>query len=414
MKKYLLIALLLGAITALRSQQIYLEGGQVLSNFKFEDSQGNLLNNLNTTQNSFIKLGYRMNILTKNLYLNTLLTYNGYGSEGSDRTVDNYFAWDLSYLGLSVSPDYEFYRKGNFTFLANGGGSVEFLIRGAQTLNNQVYPLIGEENFDSPIGMLRAGLGVRYKISEKVDVFTQYNYGWGGPLKSNTEKLRIRAHNFGIGLLVNLSATETPSKGFENTQVNQLQDDLKETLKRINVLEKEAKRVDELETELKARDTEMKVLRDTLTTVLFDYSDKGLNVDLRENKIYITLDNDMLFRSGSWELESGGISAVNALAKVLAENPDVDILIEGHTDNQPYKGSGNIRNNWELSTKRAAAIVEILAQNEKINPSNLTAAGRGEYDPIASNATKEGRAKNRRIEVIISPQLDEVYKILKN
>ncbi len=414
MKTFLLIAVLFGVTATLKSQQIYIEGGQTLSNFKFEDSQGNTLDNLQATHNTFLKLGYRANILTRNLYIDALATYNGYGSEGSDRAVDNYFAWDLTYLGLNVGPDYEFYKPGNFTFYLKGEASVEFLVRGAQTLNNQVYKLTGEEDFNSPIYMLRGGLGARYKISEKVSVFTQYSYGWGGPFKNGSGNLKIKAHNFGVGLLVDLAATESTSPGFESTQMIQLQDDLKETLKRINVLEKKAEHVDELEQELEAKDAEMKTLKDTLVSVLFDFSDKGLKVDLHDNKIYVTLDNDMLFGPGSWVFEENGTTAVNALAGVLAKNPDVDILIEGHTDNQPYRGSGNIQNNWELSTKRAAAVVEILAKNQNINPSNLTAAGRGEYAPIATNATREGRAKNRRIEVIISPKLDEVFKILTN
>jgi len=122
----------------------------------------------------------------------------------------------------------------------------------------------------------------------------------------------------------------------------------------------------------------------------------------------------LLFQSGSWSVGSEGRKAVRQLANVLAENPDIAILIEGHTDNVPYKGSAQLSGNWDLSTKRATAIVNILRENTSINPENLTAAGRGEYAPVASNDTTEGRAKNRRIEVILTPKLDEISKLLND
>ena len=124
------------------------------------------------------------------------------------------------------------------------------------------------------------------------------------------------------------------------------------------------------------------------------------------------MENKLLFESGSWAVGSQGRRAVQQLGTVLADNPDISILIEGHTDNVPYKGSGPLSGNWDLSTKRATAIVYILRENPSINPENLTAAGRGEYAPIASNDTPEGRAKNRRIEVVLTPKLDEITKLL--
>jgi flagellar motor protein MotB len=414
MKKNLIAVLLFAGAATINCQQILLEGGQTISNFRFESSEGNTLENLNARTFTYLKIGYRSDILTENLFLSAVASYSGYGAKGSTRTVDNYFEWDLSYLGLNVGLDYAFYQAGDFKFYLKGDGSVEFLVRGTQTLNNQVYKLTGEEDFDSPIYMLRAGLGAQYKVSDKLSVFTQYSYGGGSPFKGGEEKLSFRTHNFGLGLLIDIFAQTTASNAIESDQMVILRQDLKETLKRINDLEKEAERVDELEKELAGRDKEMNALKDTLSRVLFDFSDKGLKVDLRDNKIYVTLENDMLFRSGSWELESGGKEAVDALAGVLAENPDVNILIEGHTDNEPFSGSGHIRNNWDLSTKRAAAIVEILMKNEKINPKNLTAAGRGEYAPVAGNDTEKGKAKNRRIEVIISPHLNEIFEILNN
>jgi len=124
------------------------------------------------------------------------------------------------------------------------------------------------------------------------------------------------------------------------------------------------------------------------------------------------MENKLLFRSGSWAVGSEGRQAVEQLGKVLADNPDIAILIEGHTDNVPYKGNSQLSGNWDLSTKRATAIVNILRENLNIYPENLTAAGRGEYAPIASNDTAEGKAKNRRIEVVLTPKLDELSRLL--
>ena len=98
---------------------------------------------------------------------------------------------------------------------------------------------------------------------------------------------------------------------------------------------------------------------------------------------------------------------------VLANNPEIAVLIEGHTDNDPFSGNGHIANNWDLSTKRATAIVKILSENKNIKLENLTAAGRGEYAPVALNNTTDGKAKNRRIEVVLTPKLDEISKLLK-
>ncbi|MFD2434028.1 flagellar motor protein MotB [Mesonia maritima] len=98
----------------------------------------------------------------------------------------------------------------------------------------------------------------------------------------------------------------------------------------------------------------------------------------------------------------------------VSANPDISVLIEGHTDNVPYGGSGALQDNWDLSTKRATSIVHLLQENANIDPTRLTAAGRGEYAPIASNNSPEGKAKNRRIEVVLTPKLDEVSRLLED
>ncbi|MTE26255.1 OmpA/MotB family protein [Winogradskyella ouciana] len=177
-------------------------------------------------------------------------------------------------------------------------------------------------------------------------------------------------------------------------------------------LENRSKRVAELESVIAAKDANMRALKNAISKALTNFEGKGLTVEQRDGKVYISMENKLLFQSGSWSVGTEGRKAVQQLGSVLAENPDIAILIEGHTDNVPYKGNAQLSGNWDLSTKRATAIVNILRENPSINPENLTAAGRGEYAPIASNDTAEGRAKNRRIEVILTPKLDEISKLL--
>lgn len=179
-------------------------------------------------------------------------------------------------------------------------------------------------------------------------------------------------------------------------------------------LEDRSNRISELESVIAAKDKAMTDLKNAISRALTDFEGKGLTVELRDGKVYVSMENKLLFRSGSWAVGSEGRKAVEQLASVLADNPDIAILIEGHTDNVPYKGNAQLSGNWDLSTKRATAIVNILRENANINPENLTAAGRGEYAPVATNDTAEGKAKNRRIEVILTPKLDELSKLLND
>jgi len=177
-------------------------------------------------------------------------------------------------------------------------------------------------------------------------------------------------------------------------------------------LEERSSRVAELENVIATKDAAMTQLKNAISRALTDFEGKGLTVEQRGGKVYVSMENKLLFQSGSWAVGTDGKTAVRSLGNVLAENPDIAVLIEGHTDNVPYSGNGALTSNWDLSTKRATAIVNILRENTAINPENLTAAGRGEYAPIATNDTEDGKAKNRRIEVILTPKLDELSRLL--
>ena len=181
-------------------------------------------------------------------------------------------------------------------------------------------------------------------------------------------------------------------------------------------LEASSTRLAELEKMMADKEAAMKKLKETLSKSLKAFEGKGLTVTERDGKVYVSMENKLLFESGSWTVGSEGKKAVDLVGKVLGDNPDISVLIEGHTDNDKITGTigGGVENNWDLSTKRATAIVNILSANAKVKKENLTAAGRGEYAPLMSNETAEGKAKNRRIEIILTPKLDEISKMLND
>lgn len=202
-------------------------------------------------------------------------------------------------------------------------------------------------------------------------------------------------------LLAQLEAKEK-ALAAEQERLNKLKTELQER----------SQRVDELEGMIAAQEAGLKKLKETLSKALNSFEGKGLTVEMKNGKVYVSMENKLLFGSGSWVVGTEGKKAVVEVAKVLAANPEISVLIEGHTDNVPYQGSGQITDNWDLSTKRATAIVNIIRENKGVNPQNLTAAGRGEFAPVAGNDTAEGKSKNRRIEIILTPKLDEISKML--
>jgi chemotaxis protein MotB len=183
-----------------------------------------------------------------------------------------------------------------------------------------------------------------------------------------------------------------------------------------SVLQASSQRLNELEGLIAAKEASMKNLKETLSKALNAFEGKGLTVEQKNGKVYVSMENKLLFQTGSWAVGSEGKKAVVEVGKVLAQNPEITVLIEGHTDDDKILGNigSGIESNWDLSTKRATVIVNILAENAGIQKKNLTAAGRGEFAPIMSNDTNEGKAKNRRIEIILTPKLDEISKMLND
>jgi chemotaxis protein MotB len=190
----------------------------------------------------------------------------------------------------------------------------------------------------------------------------------------------------------------------------------KQNLDRLTLeLDKRDARNKELEAILFRKDSAVNALKSKVSAALMGFENNGLTVKLQNGKVYVSLDEKLLFKSGSISVDPKGVDALKNLAKVLEQNQDISVNIEGHTDNVPYKGgTSGIKDNWDLSAQRATSIVRIILDNSKIDPKRLSASGRGEFLPISPNSSDVNKQKNRRTEIILTPKLDELFKILEN
>jgi chemotaxis protein MotB len=189
--------------------------------------------------------------------------------------------------------------------------------------------------------------------------------------------------------------------------LNQLEKDLNE---KSRLLEARSQRVEELESLLEARERAAEALRARLSEALLGFQGKGLNVEQRNGKVYVSMEAKLLFSSGSAEVDVEGQAALTELATVIAEQSDLEIVVEGHTDTDKVSRTTTPKNNWELSVLRATAVVNILLANPGVDPSMLAASGRSEFHPV----DPEDKAKNRRIEVILAPNLDSLFELISD
>lgn len=170
----------------------------------------------------------------------------------------------------------------------------------------------------------------------------------------------------------------------------------------------------ELKSILARKDSTVAALKMKVSEALLGFENNGLTITTKNGKVYVSLDEKLLFASGSTTVDAKGAEALKKLAKVLEQNLDINVLVEGHTDNVPYaSASGAIKDNWDLSVLRATSIVKLIIANSKMDPKRLTAAGHGEFFPIDEENTAQARKKNRRTEIILTPKLDELLKILE-
>jgi chemotaxis protein MotB len=227
-------------------------------------------------------------------------------------------------------------------------------------------------------------------------------------LTSNSQKLENKYKDLSND---NLTQNELFTLSMKQKS-DELQQRSKELASKEKLLIDRENALHDLQKEIARRDSITKRLNDILRDALLGFKTDELSVEIRNGKVYVSLSDKLLFKSGSAAIEEKGIEAIKVLANVLNKNSDIDILVEGHTDNVPIK-TALYKDNWDLSVARSLSIVRILTDEYKILPTRLTASGRGEFSPKASNATPEGRASNRRTEIILSPKLDEIMKLLK-
>ncbi|MZP82222.1 MAG: OmpA family protein [Rikenellaceae bacterium] len=173
-------------------------------------------------------------------------------------------------------------------------------------------------------------------------------------------------------------------------------------------------RLVELEQILARKDSAVMALRRKVSDALFGFEGKGLSVKLQNGKVYVSLDERLMFKSGSHVVDANGVAAMKQLIPVLEQNPDINIMVEGHTDDVRFPERGELLDNWDLSVKRATSIVRILLDGTKISPVRITAAGRSQFLPVDPAKTPEARQKNRRTEIILTPKLDELFEILES
>lgn len=223
-------------------------------------------------------------------------------------------------------------------------------------------------------------------------------------LETNYDKLRLS----GAKETAVLSA-ELEAKQLELDQrADQLMRLEQELSAREKKLEDQEKKLAELNARLAQQEEATKALKDRVSNALRAFESKGLSVVERDGKIYVSLEAKLLFQSGSTAVEPEGKNALVELAKVLENEDDLEIVVEGHTDTDPLKSASHPKNNWELSVLRSTSVIEIMLANSKMKPANLMAAGRSEFHPV----DPANKAKNRRIEIIISPDLDELFKLI--
>lgn len=192
----------------------------------------------------------------------------------------------------------------------------------------------------------------------------------------------------------------------EQEKLNML---LKEKMQKL--AEREAM-INQLQTEIDAQNAKVTALLNSVKDALLGFSSDELTVTQKDGKVYVAMSDKLLFESGSASVNKQGKEALGKLAEVLKKQTDIDVFIEGHTDNKPIK-TVQFKDNWDLSVVRATSVVRILTKDYEVSPLQIVPSGRGEYMPMDNNDTVEGRARNRRTEIIMAPRLDKLMEILK-
>lgn len=241
------------------------------------------------------------------------------------------------------------------------------------------------------------------------------NKGWteSQQKNENLESLisRLRKDTVGLSSALNdlknryseMDSNYTRLRSNSSTEINKLSSDLK----------KREQRLKEVEEILRKRDEATNQLKEKLQQALLGFTKNGLTVEIRNGKVYVSLTDKLLFSSGSIIIDEKGKQALSQLADVLKQQPEINIAVEGHTDSQKITNLGQIKDNWDLSVLRSTSVVRYLTEVSKVESVRMTATGKGEFQPLGSNTTPDGRSRNRRIEIVLSPKLDELYDLIK-
>jgi chemotaxis protein MotB len=282
------------------------------------------------------------------------------------------------------------------------------------TQNRELHELSAEQHKD--IESLKRdtttlGTSIRRLQGLYNELMTSYD-----KLNANNEKLLSSNQSETKKVINQLQSTQEELQAKEDalkkleSELNAQKTDL---AKLSNDLKEREEKVNDLQRILASKDSVVTALKKTVSDALVGFTNNGLTVEQKNGKVYVSLEERLLFATGSFIVDKDGKEAVKKLAKVMENNKDISILIEGHTDNVPMKGTGDIKDNWDLSVMRATSVVRIITSSSSVNPSRLTAAGRSEYAPVDAANTADARKKNRRIEIILTPRLDEIFKVIE-
>ncbi|MEF8811006.1 MAG: OmpA family protein [Bacteroidales bacterium] len=234
-------------------------------------------------------------------------------------------------------------------------------------------------------------------------------------LKENQEKILKGTNEETKKLLSEIQSTQEKLQQKED-RLEELEENLASERDHLNELEtelnKKSERLVELERALNEKDSVVNALRDKVSDALYGFEGEGLDVKIKNGKVYVSMEDKLLFPSGSTQIDQRGKEALKKLSQVLERNKDINIMVEGHTDNVPVRKNPSFQDNWDLSVKRATAVIRVLMNNSNIQGERFIAAGKSKYLPLESNETEQGRRINRRTEIILTPKLGELLEIL--
>ena len=250
---------------------------------------------------------------------------------------------------------------------------------------------------------------------------TQYTQSQGSLSACNDEKANLQRQKSGLETdIANLNKQMEFLKQNNTQALKQLEDlsvisssqaeSIKKSMENIGAKDSY---IQTLQQQIAHKDSLNMALVMNLKGAIGDMNDEDINIKVDKGVVYIDISDKLLFKTAKYDVTPQAKTVLGKVATVLKNQPDIEFMVEGHTDNVEYKGGGLVLDNWDLSVKRATSVVRILQKQYGLDPAKMAAAGRGEYNPVAENTTKEGRASNRRTRIVILPQLDQFFKLLE-